>query len=52
MYASEKNYTEQELEKMTVSSIKKIASDRGYSITKTLKSDIISEFIKEQNGGV
>jgi hypothetical protein len=34
---------------MTVASIKSLASELGYSITKTLKADIIAEFLEQQN---
>jgi hypothetical protein len=33
---------------MTVSQIKALAAELGYSITKTLKSDIINEFLGQQ----
>lgn len=33
---------------MTVIDIKQLAADRGYAITKTLKADIISEFLEQQ----
>lgn len=33
---------------MTISQIKSLASDLGYSITKTLKADIIAEFLEQQ----
>lgn len=34
---------------MTVAKIKTLASELGYSITKTLKADIIAEFLEQQN---
>ena len=43
-------YTEDELNSMTVAAIKELASDRGYSIKKTLKADIIAEFLSQQEG--
>lgn len=43
-----KQYTEDELTSMTVSAIKELASERGYSIKKTLKSEIIAEFLEQQ----
>lgn len=33
---------------MTVTQIKALASDRGYSLTKAIKSDIIHEFLEQQ----
>lgn len=33
---------------MTISQIKSLASNLGYSIRKTAKADIISEFLAEQ----
>jgi hypothetical protein len=36
------------LEALTVSQIKALASGLGYSITKTKKADIISEFLEQQ----
>lgn len=35
---------------MTIAEIKSLASERGYSITKTLKADIIAEFLAQQGG--
>ena len=43
-------YTQEELEAMTVNEIKAIAEERGYSITATLKADIIQQFLTQQNG--
>lgn len=37
---------------MTVAQIKSLAASLGYSITKTLKADIIAEFLALQEGGV
>lgn len=34
---------------MTISQIKSIATERGYSITASVKVEIISEFLKQQN---
>jgi hypothetical protein len=34
---------------MTVVQIKALAVELGYSITKTLKADIIKEFLSQQN---
>lgn len=33
---------------MTIAEIKSLASDLGYSITKTLKAEIIAQFLDEQ----
>lgn len=33
---------------MTVANIKSLATELGYSITKTLKADIIEEFLEQQ----
>lgn len=44
-------YTEESLNALTVDDIKKIAAARGYTITKTVKADIIEEFLTQQNNG-
>lgn len=36
---------------MTISEIKALAAELGYSISKTLKADIINEFLTQQNNG-
>lgn len=41
-------YLESDLSAMTVVQIKALASDLGYSITKTLKADVINEFLTQQ----
>jgi hypothetical protein len=33
---------------MTIAQIKELAAQRGYSITKTVKADIIEEFLLQQ----
>ena len=33
---------------MTIAEIKSLAADLGYSITKTLKAEIIAQFLAEQ----
>lgn len=33
---------------MTIAEIKSLATDLGYSITKTLKADIIAQFLEQQ----
>lgn len=38
-------YTESELSAMTVSQIRQLASDNGYSLSATNKAGIISEFL-------
>lgn len=43
-------FTQSELNKLTISEITDIANDRGYEITQTLKADIIAEFLSQQNG--
>ena len=43
-------YTQADLEAMTIAEIKAIAEERGYTITETLKADIITEFLTQQNG--
>lgn len=45
-----KIYKEEELYSMTVVEIKELAAERGYSIKKTLKSEIIAEFLSQQEG--
>lgn len=35
---------------MTIAEIKTLAVELGYSITKTKKADIISEFLAQQEG--
>lgn len=42
-------FTQAELNKLTISDITDIANARGYTITQTLKADIIQEFLDEQN---
>ena len=41
-------YSESDLSAMTVVQIKALASDLGYSIKKTLKADVINEFLAQQ----
>lgn len=41
-------YTADSLSELTIAQIKELASERGYSITKTLKADIINEFLEQQ----
>lgn len=42
-------YTSEELEKMTITEIKALAKDKGYSITKSVKAEIIAEFLEKQS---
>ena len=41
-------YSEDELTAMTISQIKELADRQGYTITKTVKADIIAEFLEQQ----
>lgn len=41
-------YTDSELSAMTVSQIRQLASDNGYSLSATNKAGIISEFLMYQ----
>lgn len=41
-------YTQADLEAMSIASIKDLASGLGYTITKTLKAEIIAEFLEQQ----
>lgn len=50
MTFTEKVYTSDDLNSLTIDQIKAIATQRGYTITKTLKADIIAEFLTQQNG--
>lgn len=43
-----KKYTQSELEAMTIDAIKGLAAGAGYTITATVKADIIAEFLEEQ----
>lgn len=44
------NYTSEELNAMTVDQIKAIAAAKDYTITKTTKAEIITEFLAAQEG--
>lgn len=46
--ADAKKYTEDELMAMTTASIKALASELGYSITKTVKADVVAQFLEQQ----
>ncbi len=41
-------YTEEELNALTIDQIKTIATAKGYTITKTVKAEIIAEFLAAQ----
>ena len=43
-------YTAEELRAMTVAEIRASAAELGYSLTKTLKADMIEEFLAQQGG--
>ena len=45
---SKTNYTADDLNAMTIAEIKSLAENLGYGITKTKKSDIIQEFLNQQ----
>ncbi len=47
--AAEKIYTSEELNAMTVDQIKGLAAFRGYTITETVKANIITEFLTAQS---
>lgn len=34
---------------MTIAQIRELAAERGYTITSSLKADIIAEFLEQQN---
>lgn len=42
------DYSQEELEALTIAQIKVIAADKGYTITATRKADIITEFLAAQ----
>lgn len=42
-------YTSNDLNSMTIVQIKALAAELGYSISKTLKAEIIQEFLNQQN---
>lgn len=41
-------YTYDELEEISVKKIRQLAEDMGFEITKTLKDDVINEFLSKQ----
>lgn len=46
--ADEVVYSQADLQSMTIAEIKALATDLGYTITATLKADIIAEFLEQQ----
>lgn len=44
-----KSYTSEELNALTLDQIKAIAAVKGYTITKTVKAEVIAEFLAAQN---
>lgn len=44
------SYTADDLNTMTIAEIKALAADLGYTVTQTKKADIITEFLKQQEG--
>jgi len=44
-----KKYTVKQLESMTIAQIEDLADQYGYEITRTLKADIIDEFLSQQD---
>lgn len=42
------SYTQEELEAMTIDQIKAVAAAKGYTITKTVKAEIIAEYLVQQ----
>ncbi len=43
-------YAREQLEAMTIAEIKALAESLGYSLTATVKADIIAEFLEAQGG--
>lgn len=43
-----KKYTAKQLESMTIAQIERLADELGYELTRTLKADIIDEFLSQQ----
>lgn len=50
MIETEKTYTEEELTAMKIDDIKALAAEKGITITKTVKAEIIEEFLAAQAG--
>lgn len=49
-YSLKTDYTADELNAMTIEQIKVLATERGYTISATVKADIIEEFLAQQAG--
>lgn len=47
---SDGKLSESELNALTIAQIKAIAAEKGYIITKSIKADIIAEFLRQQGG--
>ena len=45
------SYTQEDLEAMTIAEIKAVAQQKGYSITGTVKADLITSFLAVQTAG-
>ncbi len=48
-YAGTDTYIAEQLSGMTIDSIRALANSKGYVITKTVKAEIIAEFLEQQN---
>ena len=48
-YAGTDRYTAEQLSGMTIDSIRALAKEKGYVITKTVKAEIIVEFLEQQD---
>jgi hypothetical protein len=46
--STKESYTQEELNAMTISQIKSLAEEKGYTITKSVKDEIITEFLEQQ----
>lgn len=46
--SSPHKYTYEELKEIPVREIRKIAEDMGFEITKTIKEDVVNEFLSKQ----
>jgi len=42
--------SESELQALTIAQLKAVAAEKGYTITKTRKADIIAEILAQQEG--
>ena len=42
--------SESELQALTIAQLKAVAAEKGYTITKTRKADIIAEILAQQGG--